>query len=201
MPQLEFNNGIIQENTKNYKFTLLDFTGSFQSTNNAIEKNVQNSSLNHLEFHYNNNDNTQFFVDKTQYNMKYLDSSGIHSVASLNSLELLEISNSITGSTSVLFNIHVIQDSFAANGIIHSVTIEESKVKEESIDMHEKLLSHRNDIEKYGMFIGSLLGIATLMIPLFFSVEFVTVAPATLLFFSLPVFVYMRKQLRGSNKW
>lgn len=202
MLQIQFTNGAtLQENSESANFTFSAFVGDYKSINTIFEKNIQSTGIKPVDFHYNVKDRNTFIIDSSQYSIQFLEESKINTLSYLNSYELLQISNSISDSSEVVFNIRIIQKSLMDKIGIHSVTIEESKVKEESLDMHEKLLSHRNNIEKYGMFMGSLLGTATLMISLFFSVEFAAVAPATLLFFSLPVFVFMRKQLRGDNQW
>ncbi|MEY9975700.1 hypothetical protein [Lysinibacillus sp. RC79] len=71
---------------------------------------------------------------------------------------------------------------------------------EEAMSMYEKLIMHRDKVEHTGLVGGTLLGLATIAVPLLFDIQWQAAIPATLLFFSIPLTILYRKNLfTGGN--
>ncbi|SEU04030.1 hypothetical protein SAMN05421676_11579 [Salinibacillus kushneri] len=68
---------------------------------------------------------------------------------------------------------------------------------EEDIPMH-KLNSHRDYIEKAGVVTGLSLGVITSMPPLFSNIDWAVTVPASVLFFSLAIFMKFRRKIRSN---
>lgn len=51
----------------------------------------------------------------------------------------------------------------------------------------------KNKVEKMGMYIGIILAVVTLIIPIILKIEFLAVIQSTVLFLSLTVAMYLRK--------
>ena len=64
----------------------------------------------------------------------------------------------------------------------------------------DKLLEQRNRLEKNGFITGISLAGLSLILPLFFPIiTYANTIPTSLMFLSLPGFVFIRKKLRGEN--
>lgn len=72
-------------------------------------------------------------------------------------------------------------------------------VPKEGISMYEKLLTHRTNTENYGFIIGGILGISTLLVPIFSEVQFLATVPAVILFLSVPFTVLYRRKLNKED--
>lgn len=93
-------------------------------------------------------------------------------------------------------NIHI-NISYDGNGIsIFDRSIIEDSLEKEKETM-EQLIAHRDKIEKVGIVSGMSLGTITLIPSMLSMIEWAATIPASILFFSVPLLILLRKKTRG----
>lgn len=180
-------------------YTISAFTDAFKSVDRSIVKNIQEINIKSAEAQYIVNKPTANFAASLQRGAYFLNATDVKSVSYLNSDELFRVSNFISGNSNTAINIRIVQNLSKEIRSIPSVMINESNLEGDSVDMNQKLINHRNNIEKHGINIGFIFGVASLLPSLLLHVDWAATVPASILFFSIPTFVLMRRQLRGDH--
>lgn len=201
MQRLKFTNGFaVQDFTgpdDGYKISA--FMDTLKSVDSAIVNIIQENNIKSAGPQYNVNKPTTVFATSSQHGTYLLSATKVKSVSYLNSDEYLNVSNITSNNSDSSFNIRIAQNFSKEMRSIPYVMIREGSPKEESVDMNQKLINHRNNIEKHGISIGFIFGVASLLPSLLLLVDWAVTVPASILFFSIPVFVLMRRQLRGDH--
>lgn len=132
----------------------------------------------------------------------------------INSIKSDEISNIInksfdlsnSGSTEIktvylsknISKSQIFMETFSASSDI--INIEKGINERGGVKMTEKLLKTRDQIENAGVYLGFVLAFVTFLLPLFTPIPLNAIIPGTLMFLSLPIFVYIRKWVRRDDK-
>jgi hypothetical protein len=95
-------------------------------------------------------------------------------------------------------NSHMLTETISASFDI--INIEKGINERGGVKMTEKLLKTRDQIENAGVYLGFVLAFVTFLLPLFTPIPLNAIIPGTLMFLSLPIFVYIRKWVRRDDK-
>lgn len=136
-------------------------------------------------------------IEKKSY---YSKPSNVKTIVMNNHYEILQNVESKSAVGHIISNIPVSVRVEANNviDILPTVKNEENNEKEEDVTM-QKLVSHRDTVEKFGMALGGFMGFVTLIPPLFSLVSWGATVPASILFFSLSIVMLLRQKLRGAT--
>lgn len=197
---LKFENGFAEQDFKSedLHFKVSAFESSSKPVSNIIESEIQRSRSYTPEFNVLSNLIPESPGKIYHFPAHSAKSSNIKTYSTFELYEMHHISDSSATDGAIPVSIRLISRTYSDSHVFE-IGRKEVKQTEEAGELIEKLINQRNISEKFGLIIGITLGALTLIPSILFSLEWAITLPASIMFFSLPAFVMLRKQLREGH--